>query len=331
MDNASLKAQVASFARATEPFRSASVPAATFQLITTLGLYVATVALMMFGVWNQHWMVLFLAPLGGGLMIRLFIIQHDCGHSSFLPSKGWNDAVGRMLSVLTFTPYEVWKREHAAHHAGSSHLERRGVGDIDLLTVREYLALSKVRRVQYRALRNPLFLILIGGPIYFFVLNRFPWGRGFPAREVWRSTVGLDIALVFVYGVLSAAMGYEIVLSVFGPVAYIASGIGVWLFYIQHQFESVQWYDKSSWDFQVASVYGSSYYKLPRILAWFTGDIGIHPLHHLSSKIPNYKLRSCLKVIPGLETLNLLTFRESLRCASLKLWDEEKSCLAGYP
>lgn len=332
LTDAERKAKVLAWALACKPFCRASVALATDQLLATLVPLVATVALMMFLVAKGHYEIFILMPVASGLLVRIFIIQHDCGHGSYLPNQRHNEFLGHFLSVLTFTPYGVWRREHAQHHRGSANLARRGVGDIDLLTVREYVALPPNRKWWYRVIRNLPFLVFFGGPFYFLVLNRFPWGRGFPAREVWKNVLGLDAAIVILYGTLGAYAGYGTVALVIAPTAYIATAIGVWLFYIQHQFESSRWWPEDEWDFQVAAIYGSSYYDLPKWLAWFTGNIGIHHIHHLSIKIPNYFLDLCLAANPELKDLNRLTFRESIEnCPKGKLWDEKHGCLVGYP
>jgi omega-6 fatty acid desaturase (delta-12 desaturase) len=217
------------------------------------------------------------------------------------------------------------------HHAGSGNLNKRGVGDIDVLTVREYQKLSPVGKLHYRIMRNPVFLLCIGGPLYFIVLNRFPWLRGVPVRQAWRNMLGLDAALLAAYGTLSLVVGWKIVALTILPGLYVAIVIGVYLFYVQHQFEHTMWESDKTWDFQVAAIYGSSYFELPRVLAWFTGDIGIHHVHHLMSRVPNYRLRECLAALPELQTLNHLTFRDTLQTFHGKLWDEDKRLLVGFP
>ena len=326
----SRKAFVEDLARKSEPFCEASVCAASYQLVTTFGLYMATTALIFqlvqqYGAWG-----FLLSPIGGGLVVRMFIFQHDCGHESFLPSARANDFVGLAMSIITGTPYEVWKREHAKHHAGSGNLNRRGVGDIDVLTVHEYLELPPLRQWWYRVMRNPLFLFFFFFPFYFIVLNRVPWGRGIPARQAARSIFGLDAVLAVVYGTLWYLFGWTLVLVLFLNL-YIAMVIGVFLFYVQHQFEHTVWEPKETWDFKVAAVDGSSYLSLPPVGEWFTGSIGRHTLHHLKSRIPNYRLRTCYKACPEWEDINRLTLAEALKTIRYKLWDEEKQVMVGFP
>lgn len=325
------KALVKDFARRCEPFCKPDVFSALWQLITTIGLYGITTSLTMWLTQNQSSWWLLLNLVTGGLIVRLFILQHDCGHQSFLPTKRSNDIVGHLLSVFTLTPYEVWRREHNKHHAGSGNLAHRGVGDIDVLTVREYQALAPLWKYRYRIMRNPLFLLFVGGPCYFIILNRVPWLRGIPSNQAWRNIVGLDVAVAIIYGTLGMLLGWKLVAMTILPSLYIATIIGVYLFYVQHQFEHTLWDSPEKWDFKVAAVYGSSYYELPRVLAWFTGDIGIHHVHHLVSRVPNYRLRECLAALPELQTLNRLTFWDTVHTFRLRLWDEDKKCLVGFP
>ena len=300
------------------------------QLITTLGPLVLIVAAMFATVETAYWATLLLALPAAGLLVRAFIIQHDCGHGSFFASRKVNDFVGRCMSVLTLAPYGLWRREHAQHHATSGNLDRRGAGDIDTITVREYLSLPRLQRWRYRLYRNPLFLFGLGVPAYFVILQRLPWFHAVPPREAWRSVLGLNIALAVLYVPLLATFGVTKVLLVTLPMLHIASAAGGWLFFIQHQFEETTWEKAEGWDFQVAALLGSSYYALPRILNWFTGNIGLHHIHHLNSMIPNYRLQDCLAASPELKSINRLTLSDSLRCARLKLWDEDQHRLVRF-
>jgi omega-6 fatty acid desaturase (delta-12 desaturase) len=300
------------------------------QLANTSIPFLACIAAMLLGVHNDFWPVLLLALPAGGLLVRLFIIQHDCGHGSFLPWRGANDTIGRMISVVTLAPYAFWRRAHAYHHASSGHLGKRGVGDINTLTVREYAALRWHQRLAYRIYRHPLFLFGLGMPFYFVVIQRSPFWQPFAAREIWKSVLGLNAAMLVFYGALFWLIGAKTVLLVAIPVVIVASAIGGWLFYVQHQFEETHWADAPDWDFQVAAVLGSSYYDLPRPLQWFTGNIGLHHIHHLCSLIPNYKLQACIDTSPELQSLNRLTLLDSLRCTRLALWDEASRRLVSF-
>ena len=305
-------------------FAGPDVGRAVLQLVNTGLPFVAVIAAMLVGVHFGLWPVLLLAIPAGGLLVRLFIIQHDCGHGSFLPSKTINDILGLLLSVLTLAPYGFWRRAHAYHHASSGHLDKRGIGDIDTLTVTEYARLPWLSRLKYRIYRHPLFLFGFGVPFYFTVLQRLPFWQPYAPREIWRSVVGLNAMMLAFYGTLIWLIGAKTVLIVAVPVVVIASAVGGWLFFVQHQFEEAHWDKAPDWDFQVAAFFGSSYYALPRPLQWLTGNIGLHHIHHLCSKIPNYKLQNCLDAYPELKTLNRLTLFESLKCANLTLWCEQR-------
>ncbi len=276
-------------------------------------------------------LILPLAVPAGGLLVRLFIIQHDCGHGSFLPSRRGNDWLGRALSLLTVTPYDGWKRAHALHHASTGDLSRRGTGDIHTLTVREYLALPRLSRLRYRLYRNPFVLIALGSPLNFLLVQRLPMGLGVPWRTAWREVLALDAALLTGLALLALAVGgLAPVLWVFLPVISVAAWIGGWLFYVQHQYEETVWEEADAWDFHRAALGGSSYYVLPRVLQWFTGNVGLHHVHHLNSRIPNYRLQECLDGHELLGRVGRLTLRESLGCLNLALWDEEARKLVGF-
>lgn len=325
-----LKARVREFARRCAAFRGADTRRATIQILTTTVPFLAVAALMVVTVEHAYWMTLLLSVVAGGLLVRFFIIQHDCGHGSFFSSRRANDLTGRIMSVLTLAPYGLWRRVHAKHHAGSGNLERRGFGDIKTLTVAEYLALSPMERLQYRIYRHPAFLFPIGVPLFFIVLQRSPWGHHLPARETWPSVIGLNVALVVGYGTLAAIVGLKTLLLIALPTSIVAAAIGGWLFYVQHQFEDAHWKPDDTWDFQTAALYGSTYYALPRVLNWFTGNIGLHHIHHLCSMVPNYRLQDCLAACPGLETVNRLTLRQSLDCTRLALWDDTCGKLVSF-
>lgn len=317
-------------ARHCMAYREALDGRAVFQLVTTLVLYLLLCAALLWGAATERWIVGLLALPAGGLLVRLFTIQHDCGHGSFFTARWANTTVGRVLSILTLVPYGYWRRAHALHHASAGDLSRRGIGDVDTLTVCEYRALSKRERLKYRLYRHPLILHVVGPPLYFVLLQRSPFGQALPAREAWRSLMGLNVALVFFYGALVWALGAGPVAVALLPVTCIASWIGAWLFFVQHQFEHTRWDEAGEWDLQVAALDGSSYYVLPPVLQWFTGNIGLHHVHHLNSRVPNYRLQDCLKDNPTLATLSRLTLGESFACIGLALWDEEQRKLVRF-
>jgi len=277
-----------------------------------------------------YWATLLLAVPAAGLLVRMFMIQHDCGHGSFFRSRWVNDLVGRVIGVFTLTPYDHWRSAHAHHHATSGNLDRRGIGDIDVLTVDEYQALSKWQRVRYRLYRNPLLFFGIG-PTYLFVIKqRFPFRSRPEGGRSIASVVFTNLAIAAVFGLAMYLLGVADILMVQIPITLLASSIGVWLFFVQHQFAHTYWERQTEWSFQDASLHGSSYYDLPKVLRWFTADIGIHHVHHLCSKIPNYRLRECVDANPGLADVRKLTLWESLKCMRLTLWDEHAKRLIGF-
>ena len=303
------------------------------QLANTLVPYLALVGAMLVGAAHGYWIVVALLSLpAGGLLVRLFIIQHDCGHGSFLPTRRLNDGIGRALSLLTATPYDSWKRAHSLHHASTGDLSRRGIGDVQTLTVREYLARTRWGRLRYRLYRNVFLLIGIGSPLNFLFLQRMPFGVGLPWRAAWRDVLALNVGLVAALGALTFATGsIWVVLGALVPTICVAAWIGGWLFYVQHQYEDTVWDDGESWRFPEAALGGSSYYVLPRVLQWFTGNVGLHHVHHLNSRIPNYRLQECLDAHDSLGRIGRLTLRESLSCIRLALWDEESRRLVAFP
>jgi len=278
----------------------------------------------------SYWITLLLAPLAAGFLVRLFIIQHDCGHGSFFQSRTTNNTLGFMLGILTLTPYAYWRRTHAIHHATSANLDHRGFGDVTTLTVKEYLALTRRKQLRYRFYRNPLILFCLG-PFYEFILrHRFPSSIPWSWRREWASVLWTNLAILAVATVMWKTIGIQAFLAVHLPIVLLAGTAGVWLFYIQHQFEDTYWEKNDAWNYNEAGLKGSSYYDLPGIVRWFTGSIGVHHVHHLSSRIPNYRLQQCMRENPELQQVTRLTFWESLKCARLKLWDEERRKLVSF-
>ena len=312
------------------PYMKPSPKRAVFQLLNTGLPFLAVMAGLLTALHYQILLGLLLLPAGAMLLVRLFIIQHDCGHGSFFASNWANGLLGRALSLLTLTPYTFWRRDHAMHHATTGDLDRRGKGDVTILTLAEYRALSFPRRMAYRLYRHPLVMFGVG-PAWLILLRlRIP--KGHPRRQWrdWVSIVGTDAALAALIAGLILTLGLKPVLLGWLPVTLLAATIGVWLFYIQHQFEHAYWEARPSWDFHAAALRGSSFYDLPAILHWLTGNIGFHHIHHLASRIPNYRLQECHEAIPALQTAPRLTFRESLRCARLALWDAEQGRLVPF-
>ncbi len=269
----------------------------------------------------------FLAAL---FALRIFIIFHDCGHGSFFKSKKANDIVGVFTGILTFTPYYAWRHSHAVHHATSGDLDRRGVGDIWTLTYEEYLELPRWKRISYRLYRNPFVIFVIGPVIDFVVLQRLPYVNVSDKAREKNSVLHTNLALLGILIVMSLTIGFWEYIAVQLPIIAVASSIGVWLFYVQHQYENVYWERHDSWDYATAALYGSSFYKLPRILQWFTGNIGFHHIHHLSPRIPNYQLEDCHNSSPIFQEIEPLTLRSSLKSLRVRLWDEDRHKMIGY-
>lgn len=273
--------------------------------------------------------LLLLLP-AAALMVRLFILQHDCGHGSMFSSKKANDWFGRFLGVFTFTPYDYWRRLHAAHHATSGDLDRRGMGDIDTLTVTEYRDLSIKRRLLYRLYRHPLVLFGVG-PAYMFVLrHRIPIGAMKEGLAGWISTLSTNVGILAVSLLLIHFFGLMPFLLIQLPIIVLGATIGVWMFYVQHQYEETYWNTRPEWTHEQAALEGSSYYDLPKPIMWLTGNIGIHHVHHLSSRIPFYKLPKVLKTYPELKNVGRLKFIESLKTVHLALWDENAKRLISF-
>jgi acyl-lipid omega-6 desaturase (Delta-12 desaturase) len=279
----------------------------------------------------SYWLSLVLAVPAAGFLVRLFLIQHDCSHGSFFRHRGINDWVGRVIGIVTLTPYDYWKRTHAAHHASSGNLDRRGMGDIDTLTVSEYMSRNRLGRLAYRLYRHPVVMFGIG-PVYLFVLqHRAPLGlmRG-AGWKPWISTMSTNAGIAVIAAALIWLIGLGPFLLIHGPIVLISGSLGVWLFYVQHQFEETSWAHDHDWSLPEAALHGSSHYDLPIILRWFSANIGVHHIHHLSSKIPYYRLREALNNHPELAEVSRLTLWQSLRCVNFVLWDESARRLISF-
>jgi omega-6 fatty acid desaturase (delta-12 desaturase) len=277
------------------PYREPSLGRSLAELFVTVVPFVALWLAMLLNLRYSYWLCLLLAVPAAGFLVRLFMIQHDCGHGSFFRRRRANDWLGRVLRVLTLTPYGYWRRTHAMHHATSGHLDRRGTGEVDTLTVREYQSVPAWRRALYRLKRHPIVLLGLG-PFYLFVLkHRLPVRLMRAGREPWLSTMSTNLAIAVVIGLLVALLGVRDFLLVQAPITLLASSAGVWLFYVQHQFEHTYWARGADWELQTGALQGSSHYDLPPVLRWFTASIGIHHVHHLASRIPCYRLGEALR------------------------------------
>jgi omega-6 fatty acid desaturase (delta-12 desaturase) len=280
---------------------------------------------------GQIWLCLVLAVPTAGFLVRLFMIQHDCGHGAFFRTRLANDWVGRVIGVFTLTPYDYWRRTHAAHHGGSGNLDRRGMGDLDTLTVAEYLALPRWSRWRYRLYRHPLVMFGLAPAYLFLVQNRLPFGLMVRAGWTpWISTMATNAAIAILVAGAIWLLGIGSFLLLHLPVTVLAASVGVWLFYVQHQFEETSWDPDKEWDMHEAALHGSSHYDLPGVLRWFTANIGIHHVHHLASRIPYYRLPQVLRDHPELKGVGRLTLLKSLGCVRLVLWDEGKKRLIPF-
>ena len=312
-------------------YREPNMLRSIFELAITFAPLAGLWALMwLFYSLGYWWLSLILALPAAGFLVRLFMIQHDCGHGAFFSHKLANDWTGRALGVLTFTPYDFWRKTHSVHHATSGNLERRGMGDIDTLTVNEYLALSRWGRLRYRLYRHPVVMFGIGPAYLFIVQHRVPMGLMRAGFVPWLSTQGTNAAIAAVAGVLIWLIGPGAFILVHLPIILLAATMGVWLFYVQHQFEHTLWEHNDTWNLHEVALHGSSHYVLPGFLSWFTANIGIHHVHHLCSKIPFYRLPRVLRENPELSAISRLTVWESIKCVRLVLWDESGKKLISF-
>lgn len=321
-------------------FKGADTRRSLVQLTFNLAVYGALMSAMLGAFLHEDYLLAYgLLPVASFMLVRLFIIQHDCGHGSFFNTRRANTWTGRIISLLTFTPYEFWRRAHAMHHATSGNLNRRGIGSLDTLTVAEYDALPQRERRIYRVYRSYFSQAVVIPIVYIFFIQRFPPSQSLPFlkeytampfKEAAPSVFTLDAALIAFLGAMCFFLGWKPVLLVYIPTVMLTTLIGGWLFFIQHQFEDTYWNRDKEWNFFDAAIYGSSYYVLPKFLQWFTGNIGIHHIHHLCSMIPNYKLQACLDANPELQKINRLTLRQSFRCLRWALWDEGKRQMVSF-
>jgi acyl-lipid omega-6 desaturase (Delta-12 desaturase) len=312
-------------------FTAASNWIALRQLSTTLALFLPLLALMYWLAPLENSWAFILAIPAGCLLTRLFALQHDCGHGSFFSSSWANQWVGKILSLLTFTPYDHWRRNHAAHHAASGNLANRGVGDVETLTVAEYKSRSWLGQWRYRIMRHPVIALLVGPPVYFLLLQRLPKSAITNPREFLPGILGHNAALVLFYGSLCWWLGTLNALAIVLPAALVGAWIGGFLFFVQHQFEETLWEGADQWDVKVAAIMGSSHLQLPGVLNWLTCDIGLHHIHHLMSRVPNYRLRACLSANPDLQTIApTLSLWMALKSVHLSLWDESERRLISF-
>ncbi len=313
-----------------QPYRR-PIPTRAWWEIMVTGLPFAALWLAM---WHSlalgYWLTLLLAVPTAGFLVRLFVIQHDCGHGSFFRGRRANDLLGRTIGVLTLTPYDHWRHQHALHHGSSGNLDRRGQGDVETLTVAEFRARPWWGRMLYRLFRHPATILGLG-PLFVFVLRqRLPENPRTATAGAWRQVMASNLAIAAVLAALSWLVGLRDLLLVQLPVTWLASAAGIWLFYVQHQFEDTYWERGQGWSLHTAGLRGSTHFDLPPVLRWFTANIGVHHVHHLSATIPSYRLGEVLHDIPDLRGANRLTLRRSLDCFRLALWDEASKRLVSF-
>jgi len=309
-------------------YQTPAIGRSLWQIVNTLIPYAVLWYLMYRSLAISWWITAPLIALAGGFLVRIFIISHDCGHGSFFKSTKANDILGFVTGVLTFTPYYHWRWEHALHHGTSGDLDRRGTGDVWTLTVQEYLEASRWKRFAYRLARNPVALFLIGPLFVFLLKQRFPSAKA--GRRERHSVYWTNLAILGIAAGLSRIFGLEAYLIIQVAVMLVAGSAGMWLFYVQHQFEGVYWERRPDWDYTAAALQGSSFYKLPKVLQWFTGNIGFHHIHHLSPRIPNYHLERCHRAEPVFQSVPPVTLFSSFKSLTFRLWDEQRRKLVGY-
>lgn len=316
--------------RSLASYREPSHGRSLVEILITIVPLICLWLLMWFALDVGYGLYLLLAIPAAGFLVRLFVIQHDCGHGAFFRHRLANDWIGRIIGVLTLTPYDFWRRTHAIHHATSGNLDRRGMGDVRTLTVREYLSLSRFGQFCYRLYRHPIVMFGLG-PIYLFVLkHRLPIGLMGAGWQPWLSTMGTNLGIAVVVAATIWFVGVGPFLLVHLPITLLGGSIGVWLFYVQHQFEHTFWAHETAWNVREAAIHGSSHYDLPPVLRWFTGNIGMHHVHHLCSRIPFYRLPMTLRLHPELEKIGRLTLGQSISCVRLALWDEAANRLISF-
>lgn len=310
------------------PYKNPSLNRSIWQIINTLLPYVLLWIVLSYAIEQSFWLVLPLSILAAGFLVRLFIIFHDCGHGAFFESKTVSDIFGVIFGILTFTPYHRWHHAHLIHHRTAGNLDKRGIGDIWTMTVEEFKQSSPRQKLYYKIYRNPFILLGIGAPLIFLIVNRFT-SKDFTKRDrisVYITNLGI-VAIAFGMSYLIGFTNYLIIQFL---IVYMASAAGVFLFYVQHQFPDVHWYRDESWDYSTVAIQGASYLKLPKVLQWFSGNIGFHHIHHLSSKIPNYNLEKCLNENEPFQKVKAVTLKSAILSLKLRLWDENQQQLVTY-
>ena len=325
------RTRIAHFNSMLAPYQGPDIARSLSQLVISAGGFIALWYAMLLSLEISYALTLLLAFPTSGFLVRLFMIQHDCGHGSFFRSRRLSSFIGHWIGVLSLLPYDYWRRTHAHHHAHSGDLDLRGQGDVDTLTVEEYLGRSASGRLAYRIYRNPLVLFGIGPLWHFLVKQRYPRGQAPRSwKRAWRSIWLTNLSLFGVVGALTITIGWQRLLLVHGPIVVLSCSVGTWLFYVQHQFEDAYWKRKPDWDYYDAALKGSSHLVLWAPFQWITASIGLHHIHHLSPRIPNYRLQECLESCPELQVATKVTPRHSWALTRLHLWDSDSQRLIGF-
>jgi len=310
------------------PFEKSNVKTSVKQLVNTIPPFILLWVAAYYSLEISYWVSLALSIIASGFVVRIFIIFHDCCHQSFFKSRKANDILGTITGIITLFPYEKWKRDHSIHHATSSNLNKRGTGDIWIMTVEEYINASFWVRLQYRLYRNPLVMFGLGPVYLFLVSNRF--NRKGARKKERINTYVTNVSVIVLYTLLCLAIGWQAFLMIQLPIMFVSGLLGIWLFYVQHQFEDSYFEEEENWDYVKAAIDGSSYYKLPKLLQWVTGNIGFHHVHHLSPKVPNYHLEKAHDSTPPLQQATTITIRSSLKALRFRLWDESRKTFVGF-
>lgn len=311
-------------------YRVSDTRKSVWQLVNTLVPFLAVYVLALLSLQWSYWITLGLSVPAGLLLIRIFVIQHDCGHGSFFKSKKANDMVGFWLGIMVMTPYYTWRWSHAQHHAASGDLDRRGHGDIPTVTIKEYQAMTWWQKLGYRVYRNPIVTFIIVPIILFALIQRSAYDmpkENYKARE---SVYWTNWVLAIYIGIGCMIFGVWPFIGVHLPMMFVASSTGMYLFYVQHQYDDTYWRQNEEWSYADAAIHGSSYFDLPPVMRWFTANIGYHHIHHLDSRIPNYNLKQCYDENPEFQNAYKLTFFSSIKCIFVKLWDEDKKQMVGF-
>jgi acyl-lipid omega-6 desaturase (Delta-12 desaturase) len=323
-----MESKASQLKKAVAPFESIDTKASVRQIVNTMVPLIVLWYLAYLSLSISYWLTIPILLVTSGFLVRTFILFHDCCHQSFFKSRLANDILGTITGILTLVPYQQWKHSHSIHHATSSNLDKRGIGDMWLLTVDEYISAPWWRRLAYRVYRNPFVMFGIG-PISVFLIE-YRFNRKGARRKERINTYVTNISIVALYSALCWAIGWQAFVLIQGPIFFLSGLLGIWLFYVQHQFEDSYFEHESEWSYVQAAVEGSSYYKLPKVLQWITGNIGFHHVHHLSPKVPNYNLEKAHNATPPLQKATTITVATSLKSLSYRLWDENNKTFVSF-